>query len=156
MTVENAYRLLNLKGPCSIEDVNKSFKTLAKIHHPDKGGSEKNFKILLEAKETLLKRGNISFSSNGRTYPNSQYDQAVDEAIKKWAREARESLEKLEKEAELRAKLSKIKIATVLSYIFLNFLSPNIIFWGGITLLFLVAMSKTESIYNLYLKFKKK
>jgi hypothetical protein len=56
MNRSNAARLLNIPENTTSEDViNDAYRKLAKKHHPDKGGTVKNFQLLGEAKETMLK-----------------------------------------------------------------------------------------------------
>ena len=38
------YSILGLQPNCTQDDIKKAFHRLAHIHHPDKGGSEENFK----------------------------------------------------------------------------------------------------------------
>ena len=57
MSRENAARLLNIPVETTSEEViTKAYKKLAIIHHPDKPtGSVKNFQILGEAKDVMMK-----------------------------------------------------------------------------------------------------
>ena len=48
------YTLMNLQEDCSQEEAQAMYKKLAKVHHPDKGGDEEQFKLIATAKETLL------------------------------------------------------------------------------------------------------
>lgn len=75
MTRENAYRLLGLTSSCSEDEVKSAYKKLAMIHHPDKGGNENNFKLLLEAKNILMKKElpkQFTINSN-RRYTTADY-----------------------------------------------------------------------------------
>jgi len=83
MTKENAYKLLELPTTCKDEkEINKAFKKLAMKHHPDKGGSEENFKKLLSAKEILLKKPGTGPMSN-REYTQAEYDAALKDLLRK-------------------------------------------------------------------------
>ena len=55
--IENCYKELNLPIFASIEEVKAAYRELAKIHHPDKGGSERKF---LQIKLAYLKLSNPS------------------------------------------------------------------------------------------------
>lgn len=50
---QDYYKILNLEKTCSLTDVKKSYRTLAKEHHPDKGGDPEEFKKIQKAYETL-------------------------------------------------------------------------------------------------------
>ena len=47
------YKILNINRNATQDDVKKSFRTLSKTHHPDKGGDENTFKEISEAYDTL-------------------------------------------------------------------------------------------------------
>lgn len=50
----NPYKVLEVKPGASLDEVRKSYRRLAKIHHPDKaGGSQAKFLEINEAWETL-------------------------------------------------------------------------------------------------------
>jgi hypothetical protein len=84
MTRDNAYKLLGITPNIKDEDeINRAFKKLALKHHPDKGGNEENFKKLLEAKETLLKKEEYKYELNGRKFTQSEYDQIIRDFINK-------------------------------------------------------------------------
>lgn len=63
MTKDNAYKIFNLTSSATTEDVNKRYKILAKKHHPDKGGNAENFKLIVEAKNVLLKKPEFKLDS---------------------------------------------------------------------------------------------
>lgn len=63
MTRDNAYKIFNLTSSATTEDVNKRYKTLVKKHHPDKGGNAENFKLIVEAKNVLLKKPEFKLNS---------------------------------------------------------------------------------------------
>jgi len=50
----NPYKVLGIKKNASKEEINEAYKKLAKIHHPDIGGDEDEFKKINEAKSILL------------------------------------------------------------------------------------------------------
>ena len=45
----SAYEILSLPKECSIKELQKQYKTLAQIYHPDKGGSAKVFNMITKA-----------------------------------------------------------------------------------------------------------
>tara|TARA_R110002050_G_scaffold106731_1_gene216758 strand:- start:249 stop:1259 length:1011 start_codon:yes stop_codon:yes gene_type:complete len=47
------YKILNINRNATQADIKKSFRTLSKTHHPDKGGDESTFKEMSEAYDTL-------------------------------------------------------------------------------------------------------
>jgi len=50
----NPYKVLEVEPGASLEEIRKSYRRLAKIHHPDKaGGSQAEFLKINEAWETL-------------------------------------------------------------------------------------------------------
>lgn len=49
----NLYDELELTPNCSFEDIKQQYRTLAGIHHPDKGGDEEKFKKIKLAYEVL-------------------------------------------------------------------------------------------------------
>ena len=53
MTTTEAFELLGLKEGSSKEDIKKKYRELAKKHHPDVGGDEKEFKRVQEANAVL-------------------------------------------------------------------------------------------------------
>ena len=55
MDREQAIRVLGLQEPFALEDVTKAFKRLIWKTHPDRGGSEEDFKTLNEAKAYIIK-----------------------------------------------------------------------------------------------------
>jgi len=54
MKQTNYHAVLDLEFDATIDDIKKAYKTLAKIRHPDKGGSNEAFNELKEAYEWLL------------------------------------------------------------------------------------------------------
>jgi molecular chaperone DnaJ len=51
--MEDYYNVLGLQKDCSASEIKSAYKKLAKIHHPDAGGNESEFKKIVEAYETL-------------------------------------------------------------------------------------------------------
>lgn len=49
----NYYEILELDIGCSQSEIKKSYRQLAKTHHPDRGGDEEKFKKLNEAYSVL-------------------------------------------------------------------------------------------------------
>ena len=47
------YKILNINRGATKDEVKKSFRTLSKQHHPDKGGDENLFKQMSEAYDVL-------------------------------------------------------------------------------------------------------
>lgn len=48
-STNNLYEVLGLTKDCSEDDIKNAFKTLAKKHHPDRGGDDEKFKEINEA-----------------------------------------------------------------------------------------------------------
>ena len=55
-TVDGALKLFNLDKTATIDDIKSTYRKLAKIHHPDRGGNKNNFLKLNAAYETLKKK----------------------------------------------------------------------------------------------------
>ena len=54
MTIEEAYIILGLDFGANEDEINKSYKELVKLHHPDKGGDNSKMTELNTAKEIAL------------------------------------------------------------------------------------------------------
>jgi DnaJ homolog subfamily A member 2 len=65
---ENLYEVFNLSADASESDIKKSFRKLALIHHPDKGGNESKFKAL------CVVYGILSDSEKRKEYDQSGLD----------------------------------------------------------------------------------
>jgi hypothetical protein len=52
-TAQTHYKVLRVLRGATGEEIKKAYRALALVHHPDRGGDEKNFKELNEANETL-------------------------------------------------------------------------------------------------------
>ena len=61
------YKLLELSPDCTSEEIKHAYRTLAQIHHPDKGGDEETFKKIKMAYEILSdpqRRANYDATGN--------------------------------------------------------------------------------------------
>lgn len=58
-TVNGALSLLNLTANSTTDEIKSVYRKLAKVHHPDRGGSKDNFLKLNAAYETLKKHYNF-------------------------------------------------------------------------------------------------
>jgi len=56
LSKEEAYAILGLTKEASADDINKAFKRLMILNHPDKGGSKYLASKILEARECLTAR----------------------------------------------------------------------------------------------------
>ncbi len=64
------YEELELSITCTKDEIKKSFKRLAMIHHPDKGGNEEKFKKISQAYETLSDdKKRKEYDSRGQSQP---------------------------------------------------------------------------------------
>lgn len=50
---ERVYYLYRLKKDCNDSDIKKAYRRESLIHHPDKGGDEEKFKLVVEAHAVL-------------------------------------------------------------------------------------------------------
>ena len=53
LLMKDYYKILNLNKTATLAEIKKQYKTLAMIHHPDKGGDSEKFKDIAEAYEVL-------------------------------------------------------------------------------------------------------
>ncbi|MNV68254.1 Chaperone protein DnaJ [compost metagenome] len=53
MSREEALDVLGLQSNATLQDIKKAYKILAQQHHPDRGGSQKEFERLTTAYELL-------------------------------------------------------------------------------------------------------
>ena len=51
--METLYQILSVSEKADAKEIKKAYRALAKIHHPDKGGDEDEFKVITEAFEIL-------------------------------------------------------------------------------------------------------
>ena len=72
------YDELELPRNCTFEEIKQKYRTLAQIHHPDKGGDEEKFVRIKEAYETLsdpIKRNH--YDSTGDYYEDTNISNEV-------------------------------------------------------------------------------
>jgi hypothetical protein len=65
-SIRELFKILGLPFNSSDKEINTSYRKLSLIHHPDKGGTVKNFQKINNAKETLLYR--VKFDSNDKQF----------------------------------------------------------------------------------------
>jgi len=53
MSIKNYYQILEVQQNASEQEIKSAYRKLAKTHHPDTGGSEDHFKLVVEAYNTL-------------------------------------------------------------------------------------------------------
>ena len=75
----NYYELLDVPTNATTEEIKKHYRKYALLHHPDKGGDEEQFKLILEAYETLMDpilrhQYDIELSGNSYTFTQDDYD----------------------------------------------------------------------------------
>lgn len=68
--MKNYYEILGLSKDATPEDIKKQFRSLSKIHHPDKGGDDNKFKEIAEAYEVLSDPNKRKQYDNGGTQKN--------------------------------------------------------------------------------------
>ena len=104
---KNFYRILGLEKTASEADIKKAYRSLALIHHPDKGGDSEKFKEINQAYEALNPPKKEALNpSNSISAQKSRMEQAKAQR-KKDAQEAQAFLEaraaaRAEKAAEAR------------------------------------------------------
>jgi hypothetical protein len=54
MEITEAFAILNISFESTTEEINKRYKELSQIHHPDKGGSDEEFSRLKDAKDLAI------------------------------------------------------------------------------------------------------
>lgn len=76
----NPYKILDLPVSVSYEEIRKRYKSLAQLHHPDRGGDEELFKQIKLAYEILsdpTRRKQYNETGNSST-AKSEKDEAID------------------------------------------------------------------------------
>lgn len=88
-----AYKLLNVHSTCTIDELRGSFKQLAIRYHPDKGGDENIFNLIVDGFKTILhhiktseeqkehfqlKSNSVDNTNNTNTNENSNYQLSSD------------------------------------------------------------------------------
>lgn len=68
----NFYEILGLNKDADAKQIKKSFRDLSKIHHPDKGGNEEEFKRIVKAYEILSDPKRRKAYDEGRDYESIQ------------------------------------------------------------------------------------
>jgi curved DNA-binding protein CbpA len=72
------YEELGLSSTCTADEIKQKYRTLAQMHHPDKGGSEEKFKRIKLAYEILsdpVKRSH--YDSTGEHYEESGIENEI-------------------------------------------------------------------------------
>jgi len=69
----DAYNILGVQSTDSIEFIKKAYRKLANKHHPDKGGSDVEFKKIQQAYDNI-KSGKASTSTTTHTQNSRSYD----------------------------------------------------------------------------------
>ena len=98
MTIEEAYIILGLDFGANEDEINKSYKELVKLHHPDKGGDNSKMTELNTAKEIAL-----SFARN-----KDIYALAIRQVKDLMVTERRQQLEKEEFKSEAQILYKKL------------------------------------------------
>lgn len=81
----NLYKLLGVKKRASPEEIKKAYRSLSKIHHPDKSGDSEKFRRIAEAYEVLMDPERRSrYDATGRIAPS----RVTPERIKQFLRGA--------------------------------------------------------------------
>lgn len=50
----SSFVLLELQPECTVEDVNKAYRKMSMLHHPDKGGNQEKFIAITDAKNKCI------------------------------------------------------------------------------------------------------
>ena len=76
------YQILNCRKGCDIEDIKKSYRKLALVHHPDRGGDPQNFQLITKAylsviedyKKKQSEKNYMDLKNSSSNYMKSQSD----------------------------------------------------------------------------------
>jgi len=75
MSKRDYYDVLGIQKNASADEIKKSYRKLAKEHHPDRGGDEQKFKEISEAYETLSDSGKkANYDKFGHSSPKQGFD----------------------------------------------------------------------------------
>ena len=127
MTKNNAYKLLGLTPSCTPEEINKAYKKLAMKHHPDKGGLEANFKLVLEAKEVLLNQQPATVVSQPKQNAGSTSSAQYEEYLRAYLRQHQKDLAEMERKMLKRQRIMNFRLKIVITY-FVVLLLSSIVF----------------------------
>ena len=109
------YEVLGVSTSANQDEIKAAFRKLAKLHHPDHGGDEENFKSISEAHSTLIdsnKRNDYDLKNNIR---NTSYKTAGESSTRSksdrsnWPDDLRKQAEDLEREIDDLENNRKIK-----------------------------------------------
>lgn len=77
----NPYKILDLPTSASNDEIRKKYKSLAQLHHPDRGGDEELFKLVKQAYEILSDpdRRKQYDETGSTTTTKSKNDEAIDQ-----------------------------------------------------------------------------
>ena len=71
------YELLELEPNATKEEIKKAYMRLASIHHPDKGGEEEKFKLILKAYDILYNEAERTYYDENGTTKSENTDRTI-------------------------------------------------------------------------------
>ena len=71
------YELLELEPNATKEEIKKAYMRLASIHHPDKGGEEEKFKLILKAYDILYNEAERTYYDQNGTTKSENTDRTI-------------------------------------------------------------------------------
>lgn len=71
------YELLELEPNATKEEIKKAYMRLASIHHPDKGGEEEQFKLILKAYDILYNEAERTYYDENGTTKSENTDRTI-------------------------------------------------------------------------------